>query len=59
VNDLQHPEIFRRVFIDKVAVGTDFEHNAEIWSVGITIYHVITGRLPFQAFGGRSNRLKM
>lgn len=57
---MQHPEIYRRALIDKVPIGNDCESAGEIWSIGVTIYHVTTGQLPFQVYGGgRNNRQKM
>lgn len=32
-----------------------FDASVDLWSLGVTIYHVATGRLPFQPYGGRSN----
>ena len=32
-----------------------FDASVDIWSTGVTIYHVATGQLPFQPYGGRRN----
>jgi len=47
------------VLIDKVALPGGNEDRAEMWSIGVTLYHVATGQLPFQALGGRTNRNTM
>ena len=32
-----------------------FDASVDLWSIGVTLYHVITGQLPFQPYGGRGN----
>ena len=32
-----------------------FTSSVDLWSLAVTIYHVATGRLPFQAFAGRDD----
>jgi len=56
---VQYPEIYRCVLIDRVAVPAGIENHAEMWSIGVTLYHVATGQLPFQPLGGRNNRSTM
>lgn len=36
-----------------------FGANVDLWSLGVTIYHVATGQLPFQPYGGRNNARTM
>lgn len=54
-----YPEIYRCVLIDRVALPAGIEDHAEMWSIGVTLYHVATGQLPFQPLGGRNNRATM
>jgi len=53
---VQYPEIYRCVLIDKVGLPAGIENHSEMWSIGVTLYHVATGQLPFQPVGGRNNR---
>lgn len=36
-----------------------FTSKVDLWSLGVTFFHVATGQLPFKPFGGRKNRIKM
>jgi len=42
-----------------VGLPAGIEDHSEMWSIGVTLYHVATGQLPFQPFGGRTNRSTM
>jgi serine/threonine protein kinase len=33
-------------------VEKQFNANVDLWSIGVTLYHVATGQLPFRPFGG-------
>jgi len=37
----------------------NFDASVDLWSLGVTIYHVAAGHLPFQPYGGRSNAATM
>uniref|UniRef100_A0A2C9K6B5 Protein kinase domain-containing protein n=1 Tax=Biomphalaria glabrata TaxID=6526 RepID=A0A2C9K6B5_BIOGL len=53
-----HPGIYERAVL-KLPTQQSFDAKVDLWSLGVTFYHTATGQLPFQPFGGRSNRLKM
>ena len=40
-------------------VGKTFGATVDLWSIGVTLYHVATGNLPFRPFGGRRNKETM
>lgn len=33
-----------------------FVFQVDLWSIGVTFYHIATGQLPFRPYGGRQNR---
>ncbi|KAL4226224.1 hypothetical protein ACF0H5_014208 [Mactra antiquata] len=49
-----HPHMFLRGVL-KQSGENQFNAAVDLWSLGITIYQVATGRLPFQALGGRND----
>lgn len=53
-----HPDLFERAVLKK-PVGTAFGATVDLWSIGVTLYHVATGNLPFRPFGGRRNKETM
>lgn len=40
-------------------MGKTFGATVDLWSIGVTLYHVATGNLPFRPFGGRRNKETM
>ena len=46
-----HPDMYERAVLRKPA-GKLFGAFVDLWSIGVTLYHVATGNLPFRPFGG-------
>jgi len=53
-----HPDLYERAVLRK-PVGKAFGASVDLWSIGVTLYHVATGNLPFRPFGGRRNKETM
>ncbi|KYN36054.1 Serine/threonine-protein kinase TBK1 [Trachymyrmex septentrionalis] len=53
-----HPDMYERAVLRK-PVGKTFGATVDLWSIGVTLYHVATGNLPFRPFGGRRNKETM
>ncbi|XP_053378438.1 serine/threonine-protein kinase TBK1-like isoform X2 [Mercenaria mercenaria] len=49
-----HPDMFQRAVLRQPG-QSQFTSSVDLWSLAVTIYHVATGKLPFQAFGGRND----
>lgn len=53
-----HPGIYERAVL-KLPTAQSFDAKVDLWSLGVTFYHTATGRLPFQPYGGRQNKMTM
>ena len=52
-----HPDMYERAVLRK-PVGKTFGATVDLWSIGVTLYHVATGNLPFRPFGGRRDAIR-
>lgn len=53
-----HPDMYEKAVLRKPA-GKTFGATVDLWSFGVTLYHVATGNLPFRPYGGRRNKETM
>ncbi|XP_071496369.1 inhibitor of nuclear factor kappa-B kinase subunit epsilon-like [Diadema antillarum] len=49
-----HPHMFQKAVL-KEKSDQHFDARVDLWSIGITLYHLATGLLPFRPQGGRKN----
>ncbi|XP_060084411.1 serine/threonine-protein kinase TBK1-like [Ylistrum balloti] len=54
-----HPDIYGCAVMRDKNKEKIFDATVDLWSLGVTIFHAGTGRLPFRPFGGRKNRVTM
>ncbi|XP_006825370.2 serine/threonine-protein kinase TBK1-like [Saccoglossus kowalevskii] len=53
-----HPDLYERAVLRK-PMGKIFNATVDLWSIGVTLFHVAAGHLPFRPYGGRKNRETM
>ncbi|KAL4226664.1 hypothetical protein ACF0H5_014645 [Mactra antiquata] len=53
-----HPDMYERAVL-RTPVRHQFTSKIDLWSLGVTFFHVAAGQLPFKPYGGRKNRHKM
>lgn len=50
-----HPDLYERGVLRKHG-NKAFSATVDLWSIGVTFYHIATGQLPFRPYGGRQNK---
>ncbi|XP_072039239.1 serine/threonine-protein kinase TBK1-like [Amphiura filiformis] len=53
-----HPDLYERAVL-RQPIRRAFTARIDLWSIGVTFFHVATGVLPFRPHGGRKNRETM
>lgn len=53
-----HPQIYAIAVLRKQAQKS-FSAKVDLWSIGVTTFHIATGSLPFRPYGGRKGKEMM
>jgi len=53
--------VYGRALLGSASGGQSsaFDASVDVWSAGATLYHIVTGQLPFRPHGGRANKEMM
>eukprot|EP00111_Clytia_hemisphaerica_P009116 TCONS_00026766-protein len=52
-----HPDIYEKAIMNRPKMA--FNDQVDLWSLGVTFYHLATGNLPFCPFKGRNDKITM
>lgn len=51
LSNVKFPDMYERAVLHRTN-DKQFNANVDLWSIGVTVYHIATGQLPFRPFGG-------